>query len=405
MQPRHERLSHSHPRLPPQAFSQYSTAMASDLPPVVRVALLTPSGRGALAVVGVRGLGVGDLIAQRFTPRSRKPLAEWPDGGVIFGRWGDPEHGEELVVVRHTADRLEIHCHGGLAASEAVMRSLEALGAERCPGMGFGFETFRASGSFSRQEIEREARDALPHVAGPRAARILCRQLAGALADELERIEFLRRAGNAEAVCTAVARLRKATRVGLRLGEPWRVVVTGPVNAGKSSLVNAIAGYARSIVSAEPGTTRDALTTRLVLSGWEIDLIDTAGFRSAGTVASPTERAGIERALAAAGHADLVLDVEEASEAACVTMTNREATMSGAPKRLKVWSKIDRTTLAISGTHPLATSAATGQGIDHLITAMISALVPEEASDPSLLRGAMPFTAKQAHLLSRYVAT
>ncbi len=87
---------------PPQAFSQYSTAMASDLPPVVRVALLTPSGRGALAVVGVRGLGVGDLIAQRFTPRSRKPLAEWPDGGVIFGRWGDPEHGEELVVVRLT---------------------------------------------------------------------------------------------------------------------------------------------------------------------------------------------------------------------------------------------------------------------------------------------------------------
>ncbi len=266
--------------------------------------------------------------------------------------------------------------------------------------MGFGFETFRASGSFSRQEIEREARNALPHVAGPRAARILCRQLAGALADELERIEFLRRAGNAEAVYTAVARLRKAARVGLRLGEPWRVVVTGPVNAGKSSLVNAIAGYARSIVSAEPGTTRDALTTRLVLSGWEIDLIDTAGFRSAGTVASPTERAGIERTVAAVAEADLVLHVEEAASSDGLRTPQTKNTIGCLPRSLQVRSKADLTTAAPTfDSHAIVTSATNRQGIADLVAAIISALVPEEVNDSSLLLGAVPFTERQANSL------
>ena len=79
-----------------------------------------------------------------------------------------------------------------------------------------------------------------------------------------------------------------ASRVGLRLVKPWRVVVSGPVNAGKSSLVNALAGFSRSIVSAEPGTTRDVLETRIVLDGWEIDLIYTAGLREPDEVASAT---------------------------------------------------------------------------------------------------------------------
>ena len=251
-------------------------------------------------MVGVRGEGAIDLVARCFTPRGRQPLAERPDGAIIFGRWGDRERGEEVVVVRHAADRLEVHCHGGLAASEAVIASLaSSIPISQSCGEPRG-ETLHAA-------IEMEVRAALARAGGPQAARILCRQLAGALGNELERIAALRAAGDTAAATAAVARLRRASRVGLRLIEPWRVVVTGPVNAGKSSLVNALAGYARSIVSAEPGTTRDAVTTRLVLGGWEIDLIDTAGLREDGAASSATERAGIERAIAAAAEADLVL--------------------------------------------------------------------------------------------------
>ena len=222
--------------------------------PAIRVALLTPSGRGALAVVGVAGSGAVAAVARLFNPRGSVPLAERADGAVVFGRWGDPGRGEELVVVRHSVERLEVHCHGGLAASEAVLASLEQSGAVRQP-----WQEWLAAGGASTIEVE--AREALALVGGPKAAQILCRQLAGALDAELARIVALDAAGDLAGAAAARDRLQRAARIGLRLARPWRVVVAGDVNAGKSSLVNALAGHGRSIVSAEPGTTRDVLET------------------------------------------------------------------------------------------------------------------------------------------------
>ena len=265
------------------------------------------------------------------------------------------------------------------AASEAVLASLEACGAVRQP---WG-EWLRENGG---DEIEAEAREALARVGGPKAARILCRQLAGALQHEFDRIESLRRAGDTAAVEQALERLRRAARVGLRLTRPWRVVVVGPVNAGKSSLVNALAGHGRSIVSAEPGTTRDVLTTRIVLDGWEIDLVDTAGLRQPGDTASPTEQAGIERAAAAAHEADLILDVQEGSH---------EPSDGRPGPRLAVQSKCDLAPAGGFSAKNLRTSAATGEGIATLAAAIVRSLVPEEAEDSSLLAGPVPFTDRQ----------
>jgi tRNA modification GTPase len=352
----------------------------------VRVALLTPPGRGALAVVGVAGSAALLAVARLFHPRGGVPLANRPDGAIAFGRWGDPERGEELVVVRRTPELLEVHCHGGFAASAAVIESLEAAGAVRQPWP----EWLAAVGA---SEIEIEAREALAQVSGPKAARILARQLAGELGREFDRIETLRAAGQKAEADAAVARLERAARVGLRLTKPWRVVIAGPVNAGKSSLVNALAGHARSIVSAEPGTTRDLLETRIVLDGWEIDLIDTAGLRGADlAAASPTERAGIERALAAAAAADLVVNVMDRMPDACAT---------GHGSRVTVISKCD---LAPTGDVPLAgaihTSTVTGEGIAELAAAIVRRLVPEEHEDPALLAGPVPFTERQKALLN-----
>lgn len=343
----------------------------------VRVALLTPPGRGALAVVAVAGDGAVDTIAQLFHPSGKFPLAERADGGIAFGRWGDPVGGEELVVVKRSNDSLEVHCHGGMAASEAVIRSLEAVGAVRQPWQ----EWLAAGGA---PPIEIEAREALAKAGGPKAARILSRQLAGALQGELDRVASLRRAGDEAAAGAVCDRLLRAARVGLRLTRPWRVVVAGEVNAGKSSLVNALAGYARSIVSAEPGTTRDLLETRLVLDGWEIDLIDTAGLRE--TPAGNVERAGIERAVAAAADADLVLRVGGGGV--------------GDPRDLAVATKCD---LGPSGLRSEAgvihTSTVTGAGIAELAAAIVRRLVPEEHEEPTLLTGPVPFTERQMRLL------
>lgn len=362
---------------------------------VARVALLTPMGRGALAVVGVAGPSAGQLVTRLFSPRGPRPLADRPDDAVVFGRWENTAGvaGEELVVVRRAADHFEIHCHGGLAASEAVIASLERLGALRQAWP----EWLRSGGM---PAIEVEAREALTMAGGPKAARILSRQLAGGLEAAFTLVERLvaeRRVVEARA---ALDRLARAARVGLRLVRPWRVVLAGSVNAGKSSLVNALAGHARAIVSSEPGTTRDLLETRVVLEGWEVDLIDTAGLRDdggAGGGLGSVERAGMARAISACEGADLVLRVVAADEQV------DSASAAEQDRALLVRSKADLAEgdAANCSMGGVWTSAVTGAGIPALVAEIVRRLVPEEAGEPELLSGAVPFTERQVALVER----
>jgi len=368
----------------------------------VRVALLTPPGKGALAVVGVAGRGAEAVVASRFTPRGRPPLAERPAGAIVFGSWQGEEGtaGEDLVVVRLAADRFEVHCHGGLAAPEAVLASLERQGATRQ-----AWPRWLADGG--EDAIAVAAREALAAAGGPKAARILARQFAGALAAEIDRVRGLVAAEATAEARAAIDRLLAAARVGLRLATPWRVLVTGRVNAGKSSLVNALAGHARSLVSAEPGTTRDLLDTRVVLDGWEIDLVDTAGTRDdPGDVpAAAAEREGIARAHAARSGADLVLRVVDAGRPGAA------AAAAAAPGDLVVFAKADLAGAATASpaspddpaapVAPVWTSAVAGTGIGDLAAVIVRRLVPEEAERPGLLAGPVPFTRRQVDDLVR----
>ena len=363
----------------------------------VRVALLTPVGRGALAVVGVAGPGAQASVARLYAPRGPQPLAERPAGAIVFGRWESAVGGagEELVVVRRGTDDLEIHCHGGIAASEAVIASLEQCGAERQAWP----EWLRAGGMSA---IEFEAREAVAAAGGPKAARILSRQLAGMIETEFAIVERLIAEGSMAEARAAVDRLLRASRVGVRLTRPWRVVLAGSVNAGKSSLVNALAGHARAIVSPEPGTTRDLLETRVVLEGWEVDLIDAAGTREEGgdDRATAVERAGIARAIAAREGADLVLHVVD----------GRNLGSDGLPlpadRVLVVASKGDlaRNAGAAAPAGTVWTSAVTGEGIAALAAAIVRRLVPEEAEEPDLLAGAVPFTERQVAWMEALLA-
>ena len=354
--------------------------------------MLTPVGRGALAVVGVAGPGALECVARLFSPRGPQPLADRPQGAIVFGRWTGAADGpgEELVVFRRGTDDLEIHCHGGLAASEAVITSLEQLGAVRQAWP----EWLRAGGT---PEIEVEAREALALAGGPKAARILSRQLAGGLDAELVRVGVLVAEGGVDEARVALGRLGRAARVGLRLARPWRVVVAGSVNAGKSSLVNALAGHARSIVSHEPGTTRDLLETRVVLDGWEVDLIDTAGLRedeATGVGVTGVERAGIARAVAAREGADLVLLVVDGRR------VGMDRPVSSSDRELLVASKADLAGGAAPGpAGTVWTSAVTGAGVAALAAEIVQRLVPEEIGEPELLDGVVPFTARQVALV------
>jgi tRNA modification GTPase len=168
-------------------------------------------------------------------------------------------------------------------------------------------------------------------------------------------------------------------------------VLAGEVNAGKSSLMNALVGHGRSIVSPLEGTTRDIVTARTVLDGWEVEIADVAGTRRDATAVSSIERAGIERALAEREAADLVLRVIPADAAA-----------GGGPAaahELFVLTKADLATeatlAAATAAGAIVTSAVTGVGVDALIAAIVERLVPEERLDPDLLAGAVPFTRRQ----------
>lgn len=340
----------------------------------VSVTVLTPAGRGALAVVGVAGEGAASLVDTLFSRRGGS-LGARSDGAIAFGVWR--ETGEQVVVVRHSASRLEIHCHGGLAASAAVIDGLTAAGAVRGE-----WEDWLPGGACGR-----EAAALLHAAAGPKAAMILARQAAGALDREFERLT------TTDDRVASARRLRAAARVGLRLTRPWRVVLAGSVNAGKSSLMNAIAGHARSIVSPTPGTTRDVIVAPLVLGGWGVELLDVAGSRDATAAASASEREGIARAATVRETADLVLRVVPA---------DAPNPAKAGPNELLVLTKCD----LLHGPPPAAaitTSAVTGEGIGDLIDAIVAKLVPEEQANPMLLSGPVPFLSQHVEALEQII--
>ena len=126
-----------------------------------------------------------------------------------------------------------------------------------------------------------------------RTAAILLDQYHGALSRAMDEIRQAIDGGRDDAARRKIDALLGRADLGRHLVQPWRVVLAGRVNVGKSSLINALAGYGRSIVHPLPGTTRDAVTVTTAIDGWPVELCDTAGLRSGGDA---VERAGIQLA-------------------------------------------------------------------------------------------------------------
>jgi tRNA modification GTPase len=170
-------------------------------------------------------------------------------------------------------------------------------------------------------------------------------------------------------------------RRGEILRDGLHVAVIGPPNAGKSSLVNALARAEVAIVSAIPGTTRDVIEVRLDLAGYPVILADTAGLREAGDA---IEQEGVRRAHARARSADLRLLVLDGSTSADVALP------TGMPEaEIIVWNKADLTqTRSATG---VCVSAKTGEGLPELIQALAS------HADKRLGRGESPIITRTRH--------
>ncbi len=347
-----------------------------------RVAVLTPPGRGAVATVLVQGAQARDIVSRRFMPLSRKRLTDCEVGSIVVGHFQGAEGAsEELVVGLVAADRVEVHCHGGRAAVDAIVQSLTAEGATQCLWQ----EVTLASDA---DPIAAEALAALAEATTERTASILLDQYRGALRRAVERAIAQIEHGDLEDAKRSLDELLARAPVGLHLTRPWRIAIVGRPNVGKSSLINALLGYERAIVFDQPGTTRDVLTARTALDGWPVELADAAGLRSSD---DPLETAGVQRATELARHSDLVLSVFEASAAWTAADDELLATTTFA-KRLIVYNKLDLGTPARDARPTgIAVSAKTGKNLDELIGTIVQALV-----DKLLDRGAaVPFTQRQ----------
>jgi tRNA modification GTPase len=166
---------------------------------------------------------------------------------------------------------------------------------------------------------------------------------------------------------------------GERLREGLVFAIVGPPNAGKSTLINALAGRDVAIVSPAPGTTRDVLEARLVVGGVPVTLLDTAGLRETGDA---IEAEGVRRARARAAEADLVIAMDDAAAPGVWY----EAAMGGAVRVLRVVNKVDLADGGGRGDH--AVSALTGAGLEALRRSLdgIARELTDGAGPPPLTR-------------------
>lgn len=384
-------------------------------------AIATPPGRGGIAIVRISGpdaLKVASLITTPPDTPARPIKART----AYFRKFYDgPEEIDEGVVLYFAAphsytgeDVVELQGHGGNVVPQRVLSAvLKIAGVRQAEPGEF---TRRAFLNGKMDLTAAEAVEDLISAGSESAAKAALASLSGAFASRLETLsdkltqfrvrleacldfpeeheDFFDSGRAASELNDLEALTKQALTIagqGVRLNEGARIVLAGQPNAGKSSLLNALAGSERAIVTNIPGTTRDVLTINIEIGGIPVTITDTAGIRD--RPSDEIEAIGIERALNELKQADLVLLMIDSSKPAAEA---REALahiqkLFDHPKNLMVVkSKIDLApnaeTAALLTQEPwshlpqIATSTKTEHGLDLLRQQLneVLGLIPSE---------------------------
>ena len=302
------------------------------------VALATPPGRSAIALIRLSGKGAFDVAARALHPFHPDPPRTVRRVHVVHPATGAPVDDALAACFRgprsYTGeDLVELSTHGGLLVPAAAVAAFVAAGARPARPGEF---TRRAVLSGKLDLLQAEATADLIDAGSPAQARRALHQLDRGLSTRLDelRAELLEvealiayeidfpdedegpvapeRVVRAWRVARdRIARLLDSAPEGERLREGALLVIAGRPNAGKSSLFNALLGTERAIVTEVPGTTRDAVEAQAVLEGFPFRLVDTAGLRASD---DRVERLGIEVSRKYLAAADLVLYCEDNRE-------------------------------------------------------------------------------------------
>lgn len=373
--------------------------------PATVVSLLTPCGRGAIAVVVVEGCQAVTAVERYFQAANSRPLSEQAVGRIVYGHWrctdSATRRGEDLVILRRSNDHLEVHCHGGRQSSAQIVADLTVAGCTVIDAKQWLVYHHECP-------LTTSAHDALASATTFRTAAILLDQYHGALRRKIEAIDAELIAGRTAQACQRIEGVLQYAELGRHLTEPWRVVIAGEPNVGKSSLINVLVGYHRAIVFDKPGTTRDIVSSSTAIDGWPVELSDTAGLHETKPASDIdlNESAGITLARQRILAADLVVWVLDAEAISSLrgrssgSLAQQQAEAVCLPldrvQSLVVVNKIDLASFQDDQQpRSLCTSAVAGHGIEQLLAEIAARLVPRLPPPGA----AVPFTPEQVDVL------
>lgn len=347
-------------------------------------AIATARGRGGIAVIRISGAGAYE-VASKVCGTHVLPGDAGTFKHVFFRDSSGRILDDGLLLVfapgrGYTGETaVELHTHGGAIAPDRVLDAVIASGARLARRGEFTLRAFlngkldlmQAEGVIDLIDAKTErAADNARQAMGSGSSKVfaslydrLIREAAniehaldfddGELPDDFITSSSLRIRDISDVVAKAVSTARE----GRILRNGARVVLSGRPNAGKSSLLNAMLGAARVIVSPVPGTTRDTVEETVDIESWPVVLIDTAGVRD---TCDPAEREGVERARRAAQESDLVLAVADDPSTLCGLTDSNDIRIIGVLTK----SDVSRGCKIPEGA--VATSAKTGEGISEL---------------------------------------
>jgi tRNA modification GTPase len=332
------------------------------------VTQFTAEASGAIAVLRIWGGDATGVADRLFRPKyGQRGLAQSQPGELRLGWFGIDEV-VALVIPADSGDlEVEIQGHGSPILIKSILQSLKEKNVTAINQDQY----LKAHGVLW---LERKARDHFNRVNAPKAAEVLWRQVNGSLRRTLERIQADLKDGQKESSIDLIDRLLMTAHWGTCLSRGFTVALAGAPNVGKSTLVNALAGFERVLVSPIAGTTRDLVDVCLTINGWPLVVTDMAGLRDETT--DLLEASGIALARGRQNVADLVVRLYGPDEI--------EMAKTGSGNDLVVFTKQDLMEDTAVPEGMIAISARSGQGLELFMAQMIERLIPEDHSDERL---------------------